>query len=424
MRKYTFKNTLHACYLAYISQAIVVNLAPLFFVIFQTNFDISFEMIGRLVLINFGTQLITDVIAVNFADKIGYRKCAVFGHLCCFVGLVMLSVLPNMMGDPYSGMVISVVIYAIGGGLIEVLVSPLVDSLPGEAKASAMSLLHSFYSWGQVLVVGLTTFVVWLIGGDFWFVLPAAWALIPLYNLILFTKVPITKNLLKEERTPIRKLLTSKMFVLAMLLMLCAGASEQVMSQWASMFTEKGLEVSKMLGDLLGPCLFAVFMGIGRVIYGIWGHKINLNKAIALCSVMCIGCYLVTALALNPITAMMGCALTGFAVSLMWPGMLSVSAKKFPLGGTAMFGILAICGDLGCSVGPWVTGLVADVTQNSNTIVNMGMQFGLNAEQVGLRVGILASIIFPVIMLSGILLLMFKTRKNKKGGMMNVSTEG
>ena len=425
MKQYTFKNTLHACYLGYITQAIIVNLVPLLFVIFQTDFNISLEMIGRLVLLNFGTQLAVDVIAVNFADKIGYRVCAVLGHLCCAVGLVSIGLLPGLMADPYTGLVISVVIYAAGGGLIEVLVSPIVDSLPGDAKASAMSLLHSFYCWGQVLVVVVTTLLLRWIGSGMWFVLPVMWAAIPIYNIYLFLKVPLMPNLAKTERIPIRKLLMSKIFLVAMLLMMCAGASELAMSQWASLFAEKGLQISKTMGDLLGPCLFAVFMGIGRTVYGIWGHKINLKRTLILCSAMCVICYLVTALARNPIVSLMGCALTGLAVSLVWPGMLSLSAANYPVGGTAMFGILAVCGDLGCSVGPWITGIVADSAQNSGAILQMGMQAGWTAEQIGLRAGILSAVIFPAVMLGGVVLLAVKTRKAKERERMeNVAREG
>ncbi|MDL2236697.1 MFS transporter [Christensenellaceae bacterium OttesenSCG-928-K19] len=405
MRQYTYKNTVHACYLGYITSAIIVNLAPLFFVIFQTDFNVSFEMLGRLVLVGFGTQLLTDMFMIKFADRIGHRRAVLIAHVFCVTGFVMLSVLPNTMGNAYAGILIATVIYSIGGGMIEVLISPIVDAIPGDAKAAAMSLLHSFYSWGQVLVVLVTTLVLYLIGLSLWFVLPIAWAAIPLYNFFLFRKVPLAPTVEEHERIPLKKLMLAKIFILAMLMMICAGAAEQAMSQWASLFAEKGLQVPKVVGDLLGPCLFAVFMGIGRTVYGIKGNKINLAGALIGSSVLCVACYLMATLFHNPFISLIGCALCGLSVSLMWPGMLSFTSASYPKGGTAMFGVLAMCGDIGCSLGPWITGIVSDVAQRSDTVLAWGAKMGYDAEQAGLKIGLLVAIVFPLIMLAGILVM-------------------
>ncbi|HEX2926765.1 MAG TPA: MFS transporter [Ruminiclostridium sp.] len=400
----TYKNTLHACYLGYISQAIVNNLAPLLFIIFQNQYNISFEMIGRLILINFGTQLIVDALSVKFVDKIGYRVSVLLAHFLCVVGLVGLGTLPRIFPSPYYGLATAVALYAIGGGLIEVLISPIVDSLPGDAKASAMSLLHSFYCWGQVGVVLVSTLFIKIAGNGAWYILPIIWAVIPAYNFFKFIHVPLASAVPEHEKIPVRQLLNSRLFLIAMLLMVCAGASEQAMSQWASLFAQEGLKISKVIGDLLGPCLFAVLMGTGRIIYGIYGHKIHLRKALAGCAVLCVCCYVVTVFVQIPIVSLLGCAFCGLAVSLMWPGVFSMTSEKHPGGGTAMFGILAIFGDLGCSVGPWLAGLISDLSQKSDKLVAIGRIYGLNTQQVGLKTGIFAATVFPFLMIIGIFL--------------------
>lgn len=406
---YTYKDTLYACYLGYITQAIVNNLAPLFFIVFQNEFSISFEMIGRLILINFGTQIATDFLAVKFVDRIGYRRAAVLAHIFSAVGLIGLGVLPKIFPSPYSGLVLAVVIYAIGGGLIEVLISPIVESLPGEAKASAMSLLHSFYCWGQMGVVLITTVLMKVLGTGIWFVLPILWSLVPVYNLFRFMKVPLMPTVSEGEKTSVRQLFTSNVFIIALILMLCAGASELTMSQWSSLFAQKGLQVSKLVGDLLGPCLFAVLMGIGRTLYGVWGHKLHLKKALMASGVLCIACYAVTVFIQIPIISLLGCAVCGLSVSLMWPGTFSLTAESYPKGGTAMFGILAIFGDLGASIGPWLAGIVSDLAQKSSKLVAFGESSGLNPEQLGLKSGLFTAMIFPLLLLGGITLLKKKS---------------
>jgi fucose permease len=402
--KLTYKHTLYACYIGYITQAIIVNLAPILFIVFQDKFHITFEMIGRLVLINFGTQLVTDALAVNYADKIGIRRAAILGHVASALGLLALGILPNVMADPYLGLVIAVIIYAFGGGLIEVLISPTVDSLPGDAKDSAMSLLHSFYAWGQVAVVLLSTIYIKLFGADHWFWLPLLWMVVPLFNLVNFARVPLVPAVAAEERMPLKRLLSSRVFMLAMLLMVCAGASEQAIAQWASLFAEKGLGVPKLMGDLLGPCSFAAMLGLGRMIYGLWGEKFNLKKALFASSFLCVACYATTVFVQIPLISLLGCAMSGFAVSIMWPGMLRLSSRRYPMGGTAMFGVLAIMGDLGCSIGPWMAGAASDLAKTSTRLMQLGASYGLNPDQVGLKSGILIAIIFPILLLAGVLL--------------------
>lgn len=385
MQTTNYKSTLHACYLGYITQALIVNLPPLLFVVFRDKFGLSYTMLGSLVLVVFLTQLVVDVLSIRLIDKMGQRVSAVIAHIFAAVGMIALAFLPRIMTQPYVGLVIASLLFSIGGGLIEVLVSPIVDSLPGDAKASAMSLLHSFYSWGQVLVIILSTVGLLIVGQDRWFVLPLLWAVLPIVTLIKFTKVPLVPPQEENEQIPIKKLLSSRIFIIALLLMVCSGAAEQAMAQWASLFAERGLGISKMLGDLFGPCLFAIMMGIMRTFYGIKGEKINMHKSLMILSILCILSFAITALVSVPVISLLGCSLCGLSVSLMWPGMLSLTAEGFPSGGTAMFAMLALGGDLGCSVGPWLTGVVADASS--------------------LNLGLLAGMIFPVIMLAGLLIL-------------------
>ncbi len=403
--RHIYRHTLRACYLGYITQAIVNNLAPLLFIIFQTEYKLSFEMIGRLILLNFCVQIFADFLSMKYVDRIGYRKSAVIAHAFSAAGLIGLGILPKLLPDPYLGLCAAVVLYAMGGGIIEVIISPIVDSLPGEEKESAMSLLHSFYCWGQVGVVVITTLLLKLIGGPLWYLLPCCWALLPLYNLFKFLRVPLRKTVSEEERTSLKHLFSSHGFLIALILMMCAGASELSMSQWSSIFAEKGLRVPKVMGDLLGPCMFAVLMGIGRTIYGILGSRMPLKPSLAVSGLLCVISYLLTVLAQNPYLSLFGCALCGLSVALMWPGTFSLTSAAFPKGGTAMFALLAVMGDVGCAVGPWITGVVSDFILKIDHIVEFGAKHGLDADQLGLKSGLLVAGLFPLVLLLGVLLL-------------------
>lgn len=308
-------------------------------------------------------------------------------------------------------MIIAVVTYALGGGLLEVLVSPIVESLPGDKKASDMSLLHSFYCWGQMGVVLISTLILTVFGTDIWMWLPIGWAILPFINLFAFAKVPLVPPVPEEKLMTVGELCRSKMFLLALVLMMCAGASELTMSQWSSLFAETGLGVSKTLGDLLGPCLFAALMGTGRLLYGLYGHRLNLQNSLLFCGCLCMLCYLTTVFAPHPLLSLVGCAVCGFSVSLMWPGAFSDTAARFPMGGTAMFGMMAVFGDLGASLGPWLSGVVSDLSQNTNLLQQMHVSTGEELSQLGLKAGLLAAVIFPLILTLSILYLK-KRRKN------------
>lgn len=392
----SFKHTKYASYLGYITQAIVNNLSPLLFIIFQDKFGISLEKIGLLISLNFGVQIITDLIAAKYVDRIGYRAASILAHILSTIGLISLGVLPGIMPHAYSGLVIAMVINAIGGGLIEVLISPIVEALPGDEKESAMSMLHSFYCWGHVSVVILSTIYFNTIGLQHWEYLPVLWAVVPFFNTFLFAKVPINTLVEEGEEIPLHTLFKVKVFWLLFILMICAGASEQAMSQWASLFAEVGLKVSKNVGDLLGPCAFAILMGISRTIYGIRGSKMNLMRTIIASSILCVISYLVAVFSPIPIIALLGCATCGFSVGIMWPGVFSISAKKYPQGGTGMFAMLALAGDIGCSSGPGIVGWVANVFGN-------------------LKQGLLVAVIFPSLLIFCLVVL----NKYKGGKILN-----
>ena len=398
MNHRTYRGTRYACYTGYVVQAIVNNLAPLLFVLFQSTFRITYAMISTLVLVNFITQLLVDVASVGLVNRWGQRLSLCVAHIMCGLGFLTMSWLPLHMDAPFVGLLIATVIYAIGGGLIEVLVSPTVESLPSDEKAASMSLLHSFYCWGQVAVVLISTVVLRVIGPDYWPLLPLCWSVIPFANAINFKTVPLPQPPDEEKGMAMRELLSSKAFVMALLLMTCAGASELSVSQWASIFAEKSLGVSKVLGDLLGPCMFALLMGMGRLLYSLYGSHAHLHTALVICAGACVAGYLLAALAPWPFLSLAGCGLCGLSVSLMWPGVFSLSAATFRRGGTAMFALLAVFGDIGCAFGPWATGVLSDWAERSAAVT-----------MDSLKCGVLAGTVFPMAML--LVLLMQKRRK-------------
>lgn len=382
------QKTMYACFIGYIVQAVVNNFVPLLFVVFQDSYHIPLSQITALITINFLIQLGVDLLSAGVVDKLGYRTCVLLAHGCAAAGLVLLAFLPDLLPNPFAGILIAVGIYAVGGGLIEVLISPILEACPTKNKEKAMSLLHSFYCWGHVGVVLISTVFFRLAGVGNWRILTVLWALIPVGNLVLFAGAPIY-SLHEEGETglTLRELFQKKIFWILMLMMLCAGASEQAVSQWASIFAEKGLGVSKTVGDLAGPMAFAALMGTSRLIYGKYGDRLNLNRFMTLSCFLCIAAYGCISLIPNAAVGLAGCAVCGFSVGILWPGTFSKASAAVKGGGTAMFALLALAGDLGCSGGPTLAGAVSS-------------RCGDN-----LRMGILAAVIFPVLLLAGMLLL-------------------
>lgn len=384
-KRENYNRTLVACFVGYIVQAIVNNFVPLLFLTFQGTYGISLEKITLLVTFNFGLQLIIDLVSISFVDRIGYRASMILAHVLAALGLILLTVLPDVMGDPFVGLLLAVLVYAAGGGLLEVLVSPVVEACPTKNKEKAMSLLHSFYCWGHVGVVLLSTAFFGIFGIGNWKILALIWALVPVVNGIVFAKVPMA-SLLEEGETgmSIKELFGRKIFWVLMLMMLCAGASEQAVSQWASALAEKGFGFSKTVGDLAGPLSFAALMGCSRAFYGKFGDRINLEKFMQLSAGLCIVSYLMIAFIPVPALGFVGCALCGLSVGIMWPGTFSMASAAMKRGGTALFALLALAGDLGCSSGPTYVGMISSHFQDN------------------LKIGIFAALIFPVLLIVGV----------------------
>ncbi len=380
----SYDHTIKACFVGYIVQAIVNNFVPLLFLTFQSSYGIPLSSITLLITFNFTVQLVVDLLSPKFIDRVGYRAAIVVAHVMAAAGLICLAVLPDLLPTPFAGLVISVLIYAVGGGLLEVLVSPIVEACPTDNKESAMSLLHSFYCWGHVGVVLLSTIFFSAFGTERWKIMALLWAIVPIANCVLFTKVPIYSLLEEGEKgLSMKELLGRRSFWLAMVLMICAGASEQAVSQWTSTFAESGLQVSKTLGDLCGPMFFAILMGTSRALYGKYGAHIDLIRTMKLSAGLCVVSYLVISLSPWPMLSLLGCGVCGFSVGILWPGTFSMTARLLPKGGTLLFALMALGGDIGCSAGPTFVGMLSSLAGGD------------------LHAGILAAVCFPVLMLLG-----------------------
>ena len=385
--KKNYKKTLTACYLGYVTQAITANFTPLLFLTFVGTYGITLEKIALIPMVFYLTQLLIDLAATKYADKIGYRTCVVASQVFAAAGLMLMAILPEILPVPFIGILISVVLYAMGIGLIEVLVSPIVEACPFENKDGMMSLLHSFFCWGSMGVILGSTLFFALFGVENWKILTFVWALVPLYNTFNFISCPIERLMEEGESMSVGKLLKTPIFWLMIVIMACSGASEATMTQWASAFTEAAIGVSKTVGDLAGPCLFAMFMGIARMLHGKFSEKMDLTKAMFVCGILCAVCYLVASLATSPILGLAGCALCGLAVGIMWPGTLSMSSQHCPKGGTAMFAFLALAGDLGATVSPTMVGSLSEMAGGN------------------LKFGLLVATLFPVLLVVGLIIL-------------------
>ena len=391
--KPNYQKTLRACYLGFITQAIAANFAPLLFLKFHEDFGISLGRIALISTVFYLTQLIVDVVCAVFVDRIGYRKSVVASEVLSVLGLVGLSFLPDLCSSPFAGILVCVTIYAIGSGLIEVLVSPIVEACPFDHKEAVMSLLHSFYCWGSVGVIVLSSLFFTVFGIGSWRILACLWALLPLYNVFNFASCPIERLTEEGKGMTIFQLFKTPLFWVAVLLMICAGASELAMAQWASAYTEAALGFPKAVGDLLGPCLFAVTMGISRMIYGKYGEKIPLHKYMLVSGALCLGCYLLASLAVDPVFSLIGCIFCGFSVGIMWPGTISIISPRLPQGGTALFAMLAMAGDLGGAFGPSLVGTASQLNSND------------------LHSGMLAGSVFPLVLIVALAALSLQSKK-------------
>ncbi|MDR2688005.1 MAG: MFS transporter [Oscillospiraceae bacterium] len=394
--KGNYNHTLYASYIGYVVQAITNNFTPLLFLTFQDTYSIPLGTITLLITANFCTHLAVYLAFMRHAEKIGYRRLIVFSHLCAAAGLAGLAVLPGLFPDPYAGLACSTFLFAMGGGLNGMLLTPIAAACPFGKDTGRISLLHSFYCWGHVFVILASTLFFVLFGIGNWKILALLWALAPLANAVYFTRVPIGKIVKEDERIPVRKLFSFRLFWLFVLLMVCAGAAEQAMSQWVSAFTESSLRVSKTLGDIAGTCMFAVGMGVPRVIYGRYGGKMDLRKCMIGGAVLCILCYLAAAFSPYPVLALVSCVLCGFSVGIFWPGTFSLASGEFIKSGTAVFACMAFAGDIGCSLGPAVVGAVTRQAGN------------------GFRAGMSAAVVFPAALIVSLILYQLHLRNKNK----------
>ncbi len=386
-RNLTYRHTRIACYMASMSQAVVCCFAPLLFVTFQREFTLSLEQVTLLITVNFLVQLLTDAACAPVVDKLGHRQCIVTGHLCAAAGIASLALFPYIFPTPLMGLLASVTLFAFGGGVVEALASPIQEACPSDNKEASMSLMHSFFCWGSMAVAGVTTGLFSLLGRENWGVICCIWAVLPLFNAFIFTQVPIGKILEDGKSLGVRGLFKSGIFWLLLLMMALAGSAELVISQWSSALAETGLGVSKAVADLAGPCLFAAFMGVGRLIHVKLSRRIPMERYMLLSALLCIAGYALVVLPKSAVVNLLGCGVCGFAVAVLWPGSLSLAAQHCPRGGTAMFALLALGGDVGCTLGPTLTGFVSG-------------KFGDD-----LKTGIAAAVVFPMLLVVCVIIL-------------------
>ncbi len=402
-----YRSTIRACYLGNFIGALTCNLAPLLYVTFMHEFGITFEQAGRLTLLNFFTQIVADLAFSRPVDKWGVRPFITLGHFLAFIGFVLLASAPKLFpANPYVGLMVATVIYSIGGGLFELLLSAIVQAIPNDSKEKAMSLLHSFYAWGFIVVVVGTTLMIKVLGRSNWPILVLIWSVFPLINFFNFLRVPLAPAISEEKRTKIRELLSSRYFLFVILGIAVGGATEVSMSQWTSAFVEASLGLPKEVGDLLGLCLFALLLGSIRAVYGSWGGKFPLYKAMLFGSVLCIACYLIAAFSPLPVISLVACIFAGLGSGLLWPGSVVNGANRFPYAGSSLFAFLAAGGDAGAAFGPWLIGLTADVAPSLVKVAPWLKH--LTLEESALRSGMLIGSIFPLLMV------IFLTRMKKQ----------
>jgi MFS family permease len=412
----SYKSTVIACYFACFSQAIVINLAPILFIPLKIKYGLSFTELGALVFVNFVTQVICDIVFSGVSDRYGFRPLACLAPLLATAGFAMFALTPELFpGNIYLGLVISTVIFSGSGGILEITVSPILNSIPGDEKASAMSILHSFYAWGQVAVVVLTSLTLYFFGGGAWRLAAAFWAVFPLAASVLYMLCPLAPPVPEKSRVKVRELIFKPFFAVMMLLIFSGAATELCISQWSSSFAEKALGMQKLAGDIFGMSFFALMLGVGRLIFGLYGAKLRLSRIMAVCSFAGAMCYIAVALSQNNIVSLAACGLSGLCASLLWPGTLVIAGDKYPLAGASMFAVLACAGDIGGSAGPWFTGILADTAEKIPFLASVGRKASLTAEQLGLRAGLLFSAIFPLI--AGFCLIrIIKKQNNIKNG--------
>ncbi len=416
MKKPNYKLTIGACCITSVTQAITLNLSPLFFIVFNEQFGISLTKIALLISINFMIQIFMDLTAPLYVDRIGYRASVIIGMVASVLGIAALGTLPLLLQNKYLGLMISSAICAIGGGIIEVVTSPIVDALPSESKRGAICLLHSFYCWGHAAVILFSTLYIFAFGMGNWYYLPLIWCVVPITALVLFTFVPIVELSEVKAHSSTKKLFCEGGFWLLLLLMICCGAAEQGMAQWSSLFIQQGLGISKALGDLFGPFIFAICMGTGRILLSLYGKRVRLERWLFGSFSLALVCYVGAALSPIPALSLVACAASGVGVAILWPATLSLGEERLSNVGTAMFAYLALAGDVGCTLGPDVIGMVSDavVSAGNSSLINF---FGGDPTAAGMKIGMLLATVFPLCALVIITVFSRLMKEKKKNGL-------
>lgn len=414
MSNKNYKFTLFSCCFGSVLTASIANISPLLFIPLKEIFALSYAELGLLVSANFVTQLVCDFSFGALAERFGIKNILVLGPVFATVGFLLFALSPYIFAQNiYLGFILATVLFSMGGGVLETLMSPVVSALPTENKAASVSIVHSFYAWGQSGVVILTTMIIKLFGRQSWQIVYFIWAFIGIISFILFAKSPIINPQKNEKKSGALSIFKRPMFILAVILMFSSGAAELGLSQWSSSFMEKGLGIPKEAGDVLGMCLFGVMMGLGRMLYVKASSKVNTINVLLSGAFFAIICYLVVGLTTNPVLSLMFCALCGLCVCLLWPCTLTICSDYFPYGGTMMFAILACGGDAGCALGPWALGKIIDISEKSPLVLNLCSRFSFTVEQLALRIGIFSGAIFPLIAFLGLIVFKYSSKKNQ-----------
>ncbi|MCI8600772.1 MAG: MFS transporter [Oscillospiraceae bacterium] len=410
-----YRATVRACYLGNLLQSCGAIFAILF-VPLRTLYGLTYTQYGLLVSVNFIVQVCSDILFSKPVERLGFRPFAVLSPILTSTGLVLFALAPVLFpGNVFFGFCVGMFVFAAAAGLQELLLSPILDGvpMPEEKKKKAMSLLHSFFAWGQIGAVLITTLLVWVLKAEQWQLITVLWALPPLVNVFLFAKAPLDAKVSAGNAMSLKQLFTSKIFLVVLLAIIFGGAAEVTMSQWASAFIEKGLNLPKLLGDMLGVCGFSLMLGLGRTLYGLKGDSISIHKVMIFGSLGAFCLYLLAALSGSPFVGMAACGLTGFCVSMLWPGSIVVASRELPLAGASMFALMSAGGDLGSSAASFLTGQVADRVEAMGLTSFMGS--AVTPEQAALRAGLFFAALFPICCFGINILLQWMTEKKQKG---------
>ena len=382
-----YKITKYTCYLFYVLQGTLLNLTPLLFVPLMEQYGLSYMKLGALASVNFATQLIVDIVLSKLTDKHRYRISLRLSASAAFIGYMIFAWAPGRLGDPYTWLLIGTVVYSIGAGLMEITISPLIHALPDKAKGKSMAILHSFYAWGVVLTVIVSTSVLAIIGRDKWNFIVTGWLIVPVIGFILSCIMPVPKPESGEnERTAGSfRILIKPAFILFLAMIFFGSCAEAVMTQWSSAFLERAVGLDKLIGDIAGMSMFALMLGLCRMASAALDKKISLSTYMMLGTIGAVICYIIVSVSNVAAVSLIFCALTGFMVGMLWPGTLVLAADAFPKAGAWLFAYLAVAGDLGGVFGPWITGAIAD---------RSGLNAGLGAAAIFPVIGLICMIIY------------------------------